>query len=229
MRAFLLLVLLVALAVLAVQRRWIVVPPQHDPRLPLDVRAEPNWLTRYRLDRATASPAACLDALRTSGVSFAPVEDRHGPSGCGWTTAIRVTRGAIARVDPFTASCPLALSFAMAERHAFATAARDTFERELARIDHLGTYACRNVNHARTGRLSEHARANALDIAGFAIEGGTRATVLRDWSGTGEAAIFLRRAHERACRYSRVVLGPAYNALHRDHFHLDAGGFRACR
>jgi hypothetical protein len=229
MRTFLLFVLLVLLVVLAFERRWIVVPPEHDPRLPLDVRAEPNWLTRYRFDRAVASPQACIDALRTSGVAFSPVADRRQANGCGWTNAVRVTRGAFARVDPFTASCPLALSFAMVERHAFATAARDTFDRELARIDHLGTYACRNVNHAASGRLSEHAKANALDVAGFAVEGGIRVTVLRDWSGTGEAAVFLRRAHERACRYARVVLGPEYNALHRDHFHLDAGGFRACR
>ena len=228
MRALLLFVLLVLLATLALQRRWIVVPPEHDPRLPLDVRAEPNWLTRFRLDRAVASPEACLDALRTSGVAFSPVDDRREANGCGWTNGVRVTRGAIARVEPFTASCPLALTFAMVERHAFATAARDTFERELARIDHLGSYACRNVNHAANGRLSEHAKANALDVAGFMV-GGERVTVAGEWSGTGEAAVFLRRAHERACNYARVVLGPDYNALHRDHFHLDAGGFRACR
>ena len=40
---------------------------------------------------------------------------------------------------------------------------------------------------------------------------------------------FLREIRDGACDLFRVVLGPDYNAAHRDHFHLDMGAFRACR
>jgi hypothetical protein len=32
-----------------------------------------------------------------------------------------------------------------------------------------------------------------------------------------------------ACGTWETVLGPEYNAAHRDHFHLDRGPYRICR
>ncbi|QYU66996.1 extensin family protein [Leptolyngbya sp. 15MV] len=76
---------------------------------------------------------------------------------------------------------------------------------------------------------SEHATANAIDIAGFVLRDGRDLTLLRDWPRETEEAGFLRAARDGACRWFRAVLGPEYNAAHRDHFHLDMGRWRACR
>ncbi len=76
---------------------------------------------------------------------------------------------------------------------------------------------------------SQHAYANAADIAGFTLADGRHIDILTHWgAGTAEGR-FLRQAHAAACRYFRAVLGPAYNAAHRDHFHLDRGPFSSCR
>ena len=54
------------------------------------------------------------------------------------------------------------------------------------------------------------------------------------WRATGTAtarpeAAFLREVNDGACRFFNAVLGPDYNAAHRDHFHLDMGRWRVCR
>jgi len=84
------------------------------------------------------------------------------------------------------------------------------------------------------GDFSEHATANALDVAGFTLADGRSISVLRDWTGDGEDAQFLRAVRDGACDLFSTVLSPDYNAAHRDHFHFDQAdrgttGWRACR
>ena len=77
--------------------------------------------------------------------------------------------------------------------------------------------------------MSEHAKANAIDIGGFTLANGETVDVLRDWRSGGGKGEFLRRLHAGACRYFRVTLGPEANREHRNHFHFDRGFLRACR
>ena len=67
------------------------------------------------------------------------------------------------------------------------------------------------------------------DLFIFTLVDGRRITVLKHWLDDGVDGQFLRAVHRRACRYFRVVLGPAYNDLHKDHFHLDRGILATCR
>jgi hypothetical protein len=85
------------------------------------------------------------------------------------------------------------------------------------------------VNHATAGRRSQHATANAIDIAGFVLRDGREVRLAQDWTGTGFEAAFLRAVRDGACRWFRGVLGPDYNAAHHDHFHFDMGPWRVCR
>ena len=48
-------------------------------------------------------------------------------------------------------------------------------------------------------------------------------------SPSNPKADFLRQVRDGACHGFSVVLGPDYNAAHRDHFHLDRGHYRVCR
>ncbi|MFC7552495.1 extensin family protein [Pseudoroseomonas wenyumeiae] len=41
-------------------------------------------------------------------------------------------------------------------------------------------------------------------------------------------AAFLRDVRDGACRFFGAVLGPDYNAAHRDHFHMEAGRWQRC-
>jgi hypothetical protein len=115
------------------------------------------------------------------------------------------------------------------ELHALKPAARRHLGQEVVRVDHLGTYACRNLYNRESGRRSEHATANAIDIGGFGLADGSRVVVEADWSGDPRKRAFLRAARDGACGIFDVVLSPDYNEAHRDHFHLDMGANRACR
>jgi len=101
-------------------------------------------------------------------------------------------------------------------------------------IEHLGSYNCRRLYGRPSGDWSEHAHANALDVAAFRLADGRRVAVVKDWTGGGAKAAFLRDVRDGGCRLFATVLSPDYNAAHRDHLHLDqaprgALGWRACR
>ena len=101
-------------------------------------------------------------------------------------------------------------------------------------IRHAGTYSCRRLYGRAEGRFSEHAGANAIDIAGFRLADGTEVSVLRDWPDAGAKGAFLRDVRDGACRLFATTLTPDYNEAHADHFHLDQAdrgrsGWAMCR
>jgi len=225
MRWLLLLPLLLALAVAGLRY----LPPEWDPRAPLDLAAEPNLVTDWKLGRLARQPEACFAALAAGGLPLSRVPDRSSEAGCETRDALRLASPLRALPPGPVVTCRLNAAWAMFERHTLQPAARRLLGSEVAGIRHFGTQACRNVNHAATGPRSRHATADAIDLAGLVLRDGREIRVARDWSGTGPEAAFLRAIHAGACRWFGVVLGPGYNAAHRDHIHLDMGPWRACR
>ena len=229
MKTLLVLVLLAAGAALAYWRGWVQLPPAWDPWAPLDVRDVPNWLTSYKLSRLQNDRALCDQALATSGLRYSRQADSPANAKCPLQNVIRVQGGEVALSSSFVASCPLAVALALFERHQLQPAAQRIFGQPVTQIDHLGSFACRNVYNRSSGRLSQHASANALDVAGFRLTDGRRISVLADWTGAGDKAMFLRQVSNGACRSFNTVLGPQYNAAHRNHLHLDMGRWSICR
>lgn len=89
------------------------------------------------------------------------------------------------------------------------------------------SYSCRNIrggSKEASGRLSRHAKGLALDVSGFKLADGRVIRVIDHWGKDSPEGRFLRAAHKAACRHFPTVLGPRYNAAHRDHFHLAGGG-----
>ena len=62
--------------------------------------------------------------------------------------------------------------------------ARQHLGAPLIKIEKMSDYSCRNAYGRARGRLSEHGRANALDIAGFVTASGGSAMLLADWGMT---------------------------------------------
>lgn len=218
------------LAVVAAGLLWrgtIAVPDRWNPWAPLDLRDPPNLLTGLKLARVKADPALCRAVLATAGMTARPVPDRREAPGCAIENAVAVSRAGVGLDRGFTASCRLAVAFALFERHALQPAAQEAFGQRAAAIEHLGSYACRNI--ANRDRRSRHATADALDLAAVRLADGRRISVLQGWSGDGAEARFLHDLRDRACRIFDVVLSPDYNAAHRDHLHLDVGWFGTCR
>lgn len=226
---FLLWVLVCAGAVFSVWRGWLDVPPRWNPWAPLDVRDEPNLLTSYKLSRLRNDPELCDQALRSSSLRFSHQADSAADAKCPLTHALRIQGGDVALSSSFLASCPLAVAYALFDIHALQPAAQQVFGQKVTQVDHLGSFACRNVYNRSEGRLSQHASANALDVAGFRLADGRRISVLKQWKDEGNDGRFLRLVRDGACKNFNTVLSPDYNAAHRNHFHLDMGGWRVCR
>jgi hypothetical protein len=229
-RLFLLLLIVsTAAGVYAVREGVVAIPDSWNPWAPLRIEEPLHWLTRYKLERAADDDALCLAVLDQAEMRFEPVADRETGPGCGYDNAVLISRTRYSVGDAFTLSCRSALALALWERHIVEPAAQRHYGAAVARLEHFGSYACRNVYGRKEGRISRHATADALDVAGFVLEGGRRISVARDWGSTDAQGAFLREVHEGACRVFDSVLGPEYNAAHRDHFHLDRGGWRSCR
>lgn len=205
-------------------------PDRYNPFAPLDITAPPSLLTEWKLRRLKGDPQACFAALGTAGLDYQLVPDRETGEGCGFENVVRLRRSSVAwGAAGLPMTCPLVAALAVWERHDVQPAAERLLGSRVARVTHFGTYACRNVNHAASGRRSQHATANAVDIAGFVLEDGREISVLKDWGGGGTRARFLKAVHGSACGRFASALGPDYNAAHANHFHLDMGSFGICR
>lgn len=186
------------------------------------------------LAQAAPDTRACEARLVATGLSFTPVADRSEGGFCVVTGAVVLhdrTGQADARLSPADPMMTCALAFAVAawRRDDVEPAAREILGADVRQIDHVGVYACRNVNNEPGGRPSAHARAAAIDVAGFELSDGRRITVAADWAGDTPAGRFLHRVRDDACNVFGTTLSPDYNALHADHLHLEAEAGRFCR
>jgi hypothetical protein len=217
---------LVAGAVTALQTDLL--PARLNPLAPLDPGETPGLLTGFKLWRSGNDLPACKAALRQAGVSVnAPAPKVGARPGCALEDAVALARLSAASLgEPEEMRCDVALRLYMLERHFIQPAARRHLRSRVERIAHFGSYSCRTI--ADSSRLSEHATANAFDIAGFHLEDGRLITLKRHWTAGGEPARFLRAVREGACDVFNMVLSPDYNAAHADHFHVDMGLFRGC-
>ncbi|MGA0604158.1 extensin family protein [Caulobacter sp. KR2-114] len=216
------LAMLLAAAGLAVAAAERFAPPQDVPWKPLSLDQPVGLFTRYKLQRL--SPGACAAVLAAGGVRFTPVPDR-ADGACRLRDVGRVEdAGALAPFSPSRPlmSCRQALAYAVWERQVVQPAARRDLRAGLVGVRHLGTYACRNIRHDAVN-LSQHAAANAIDVAGFRLADGHEVTVLADYRRPGPEGRFLRDVRAGACKVFGHTLGPDFNADHRDHLHLDMG------
>lgn len=207
----------------------IALPAQDLPWKPLVLSAPPGLATHHQLQRAADDPARCRAALRTGGIRFDESPPRR-EAGCAQLDAVRLRSG----TTPLSPAAPVmtcrqALTYAAWDRYGLQPAARELLGEPIASVDHMGTYACRNIYGRADGARSEHAFANALDVGGYTTADGRKLRVLGQFDGEDRRGAFLRRTRDSACRWFRTTLSPDYNAAHRDHLHLDSGRYRVCR
>lgn len=182
---------------------------------------------------ARPEDASCLNDLGATGARFDPLPDTYAAPGCNKLGTVQLSALSgdgstfgVSNLGPVR--CATAKAFNDWARFGVDRAARQILGSSIARIETMGSYACRNV--AGTERRSAHARAEAIDVSGFVLRDGRRIVLKRDWDG-GDAATreFLRVVHKSACKRFGTVLGPEYNAAHEDHFHLEGTGATFCR
>lgn len=172
----------------------------------------------------------CMAEFSKMDVQIQPLPDRTYPNGCSATHAVKLVAIGIPVTNLGAMKCGLALPFTKWVREIVGQQAQAILGQPVVKIESFGTFACRPKNNVKGADLSEHGRADAVDIAAFVLQDGRRITVLKDWNGPDpKARAFLRAVHQAACHRFSVVLGPDANAFHHDHLHFDMGNGPYCR
>lgn len=205
-------------------------PREWNPTEPLRISDPVNLLTGWKLNRAAASQEQCLFILD----GFADLQPRvplEETEQCFIRDRVDLRAVGQSRLAPIETRCAIALRLAMWERHSVQPAAAEFLGSSVSTIDHIGSYNCRLMRTANGSsmRMSTHATADAIDIAGFGLADGTRVRLLSDWEHSGPKGAFLRAVRDGACDWFSLTLSPDYNRLHADHFHLQSRGWGLCR
>lgn len=214
-------------------------PPEADI-LPAPEPPPPDALPLHQtLRESDFDHAACRLGLRLLGVEAAeaaPVADPDNRDcGIDRPVEVRALQPGLALDTPAVMRCDTARSLALWMREAVIPAARRLDGSARITSVALGTsYACRGVvGGASTATVSEHALGNAVDIAGFGFDNGTRLEIAPRGDRGGIEMAFQNAVQAAACLYFTTVLGPGSNAAHDDHLHLDikarGSGFRLCQ
>lgn len=227
-RAAGLMLFLIMLGLAFVFADW-AVPPQHLPWTPLHVDDPIGAATRPKLTRQAFDPIACRKVLTEGGVYFQNVEDQKSGDGCEVKNGLVVT-GGVSTLAPAGAamSCESALAYAVWNRQIVDQAAIELLGSPVVHVEHLGTYSCRAIAGDGPHPLSQHAFANAIDIAGFRLADGRHISVEKDWKDPGPNGQFLHKVRDGACQVFGMVLSPDYNAAHFNHIHVDMSVYREC-
>lgn len=218
----------------------IAAPPTEPAKTETTTEAKPEepelldtWSLAEREDGA-----ACRAALKDAGFKFSAYPDvkQRDKSGCGMPHGVIVFRGptGIVYEPAISIDCSLARALGAVERIVQDEAARHLGS-PIAKVGTLGGYACRPRNFRRGATLSAHAFGSAVDIALFQPQKGMPAVVLQDYPemekqppGREGRHRFLRAAFARLRSGESdltYAIGPDFNAIHKNHFHLDRGGW----
>jgi hypothetical protein len=158
-----------------------------------------------------------------------------GPGECGGPDIVRLEaillpdQSKVALTPPALMRCSMAEEIATWVRQDVAAAVQNLGAR-LASIDNYASYDCRGRNNIPGAKLSEHGKANALDIRSVKLADG-KSIKLADPHAPREVREAVRRS---ACARFSTVLGPGSDGYHEDHVHVDLqerrpGRFRMCQ
>jgi hypothetical protein len=207
--------------------------PQAAPDDAKATPAEPGATAEPAAPKAP-EPSACRVAL-TEEIAIAPsIPDIRGPGGCGGEDLVRLEaivlpdKHRVSVTPAATLRCKMASEIADWVRTDVVRLAA-SLGSEPSVLDNFDSYECRSFNRIPGGHLSEHGRANALDVRAIKLANGksielTDRTVPRDLRER-----FLRSV----CARFMTVLGPGSDWYHEEHIHLDLmerrNNYRICQ
>ncbi|MDA9008912.1 extensin family protein [Alphaproteobacteria bacterium] len=216
------------ISLVAAMLTWQLMPSSTKSYLKNVARPYANKLITLRKSRTVTNGPLCTKKLTGRDLEYQPVADRTNAKGCRISNAIRLSKvEGISLSKPATMTCEMALNLSTWVERFVQPEARRIFNQEVEKISHLGSYNCRTMRGNKT-RLSQHAFANAFDVSGFTLSQGKALNLERDWNSGGKEQKFWRSIRKGACQNFDLVLGPDFDARHKDHFHLDAGFYKAC-
>jgi len=227
-----LLIILLALALRTYE--WI----RHDYRMPwtpLSLAAPIGPFTTRKIDALTDDTPFCHALLDEATIGYSRLPPLDAGPQCGYDNGVTLTRNqsqSLGYNPAAKTSCPMAVSLVLWERQIVYAATVRHLGTTVEAITTYGSYSCRRIGGGQTGAYSEHATANAIDIAAFRLADGRTVSVAGHWDADDARSRFLKEVRDGACTLFATTLSPDYNKAHADHLHFDQarrGGARYCR
>ena len=224
--------LLAAPAALAGPRHAVVPLPKPRPEAAPKAEAEPSAEAAHeKADEAPApaapQPSACRQAL-AEDIAIAPsLPPIKGPGACGGDDIVRLEavvlpdKTRVALTPAATLRCTMASAVADWVRTDLAALAA-SLNTTLRTVDNFDSFECRGRNRVAGALLSEHGKANALDVRSIVFADG-RELKLTDRSA--DRSLRETVLHSVCGRFT-TVLGPDSDWYHEDHVHLDLAARR---
>jgi hypothetical protein len=213
-------------------------PGQPQPAQSLDEPAPvpPAVWTETQVAEALA---ACNTQLAGLDIAYTPLASLGSPDGCGAAAPVELTRVAdVTIVPPAKVTCSMARQLFLWVSQSVQPEAQARLGTRVTAIRNAASYVCRGRNNQKGGKLSEHGRANALDMSGFSFARTKDISIGDGWGetpviGVSSKGSFLEAIRSGACKQFATVLGPGSDAYHGDHFHVDAiqrkNDYRICQ
>ncbi len=207
------------------------VPENKEAPAPTETKAEPPE------KEEPEAYAACMADLKQAGVEFSEAKPIDDGNGCGIDKplTIRTVLPGIKLAPEATMRCQTALALSRWAKTSVLPAAEIAYgpnAPQITAFNQATSYACRNRNNAESGKISEHAHGNAIDIAGFTFSNGTTFVIEPREKDSTLVGAFERAVTASACLFFTTVLGPGSDAAHETHLHLDVirrkGDYRYC-
>ena len=194
----------------------------------------PNAKSEQQAAPAPPEPSACRLAL-TEAIAIAPsIPDIKGEGGCGGEDLVRLEaivlpdRRRVTVKPAAILRCKMASALADWIRGDIAPLA-ERLGSAVSDLDNFDSFECRGRNRVVGAKLSEHGRANALDVRAFKFADGSTVSLTDRTVPRGLRENVLRSA----CSRFSTVLGPGSDGYHEDHIHLDLmerrNNYRICQ
>ncbi len=183
----------------------------------------PATWSQQEVEAAQAHCAIVLKGLDVVAVPEAPL--REGTE-CGAPAPMRLMsvgrKSPVALSPPPTLTCDMVAAIAKWIEQDVQPLARKHLGAPIARVETMSSYSCRNAYGRAHGRVSEHGKANALDIGSFVTTRGTAALVIADWGPTAReiaaaAAAAKRAAEAKPGKTPPPPTAPAHAGKGREH------------
>ena len=201
--------------------------PAQAPAIPAPQASQPEEPAE------PSEPSACRLRL-TSDLAVAPsIPALAGAGDCAVDDVVRLeavvlsNKTRVAVTPPAIVRCTFAEAIVQWVREDVVAALRP-LGAALRGVDNYDSYECRGRNRVGGAKLSEHGKANALDVRSFKLANGT-VVELTDRQVSKDLRLNLRKS---TCARFSTVLGPGSDGYHESHVHVDladrAGGYRLC-
>ena len=147
-------------------------------------KTKPDVFTQEEIEAARAQCRKLLKNLDADTVAVPPI--KRGP--CGDAAPVKLvslgTNPKVAISPPATVNCQMVKALHTWLVTDLQPLSKAYFESPITKIENMSSYSCRNAYGRTSTKLSEHGKANALDIRGFEVKTVKVARLLKHWGPT---------------------------------------------